>query len=161
MKSVTLRSATINDCKTILTLIEQLAEFEKLSNEVVATEESLRETLFHPEFSPKIILAEQEGMAVGFALYFYNYSTFLARPGIYLEDLFVIPEQRNQGIGLQLLSAIAKEAIKLNCGRIEWSVLKWNMHAKRFYERLGAGPQTEWEVYRLTGNSIQNLANKR
>ena len=156
--SISIRNATPQDTSIIFDLIKQLADFEKLSHEVKATVKNLEDTLFGREFSPKIIIAEANQKSVGFALFFFNYSTFLARPGIYLEDLFVIPSMRNQGIGLKLLSNIAKIAVENNCGRIEWSVLKWNVHAKRFYERLKATSQTEWEVYRLTGENIIHLS---
>jgi GNAT superfamily N-acetyltransferase len=153
-----IRSARPDDCALILSLIRELAEFEKLGHEVVATEELLRETLFGARAAPDVLIAEVAGNAVGFALFFQNYSTFLAKPGIYLEDLFVRPAFRSQGIGLELLRAIARIALDRGCGRFEWSVLDWNENALRFYRRLGAKPQSDWTVQRLGLEEIKRLA---
>ncbi len=153
----TIRPALPSDTALILSLIRELAEFEKLSHEVIATEESLKETLFGPQAVPEVLIAELNGKGVGFALFFHNFSTFLAKPGIYLEDLYVKPDFRSEGIGLKLLQAIARLALARNCGRLEWSVLDWNERAIAFYRRIGAKPQNEWTVQRLTEQGIRAL----
>jgi GNAT superfamily N-acetyltransferase len=153
-----IRPATSNDIPLILALIRELAEFEKLAHEVVATEEGLRKSLFGPGAVPEVLIAEHAGEGVGFALFFQSYSTFLARPGIYLEDLYVKPSYRSGGIGLALLRAIARTAMERNSGRLEWSVLDWNERAISFYRRIGAKPQSEWTVQRLTAGQIRALA---
>lgn len=159
MAKLTIRPAQATDVPLILSLIMALAEFEKLAHEVVATQEKLRETLFGANNrGAEVLLAERDGVGLGFALFFPNYSTFLAQPGIYLEDLFVKPEFRSQGVGHELLRAIAKIAMERNCGRFEWSVLDWNERALAFYRRLGAKPQSEWTVQRLTAAEIRALA---
>lgn len=156
----TIRPAKPSDTKLILSLIRDLAEFEKLLHEVVATEETLHEQLWGKDAVPEVLIAEHDGQGVGFALFFHNFSTFLAKPGIYLEDLFVKPELRSKGIGLKLLQAIAKIAVERGCGRFEWSVLDWNERALQFYHRLGAKPQNEWTVQRLTGDTLRALAER-
>ena len=153
-----LRPATRADVPTILRLIRALAEYEKLAHEVVATEAALAETLFGARPAAEVLLAEEGGRAVGFALFFQNYSTFLARPGIYLEDLFVEPASRGHGVGKALLAAVAKLAVERNCGRFEWSVLDWNAPAIGFYQSLGAKPLDDWTIMRLTGAALQRLA---
>jgi GNAT superfamily N-acetyltransferase len=158
MSDVTVRPATITDVPLVLTLIRELAAFEKLSHEVVATEEKLRATLFGKAAAAEVLVAELGGEGVGFALFFPSYSTFLAQPGIYLEDLFVRPAHRSHGIGLTLLRALARIALERGCGRLEWSVLDWNERALAFYRRLGAKPQSEWTVQRLTEPGIRALA---
>lgn len=155
---IQIRPAKPTDTGLILSLIRELAEFEKLAHEVVATEELLREKLFGAGAVPQVLIAEADGRGVGFALFFYNFSTFLAKPGIYLEDLYVKPEFRSKSIGLKLLQAIAKIAVAKDCGRFEWSVLDWNERALSFYHRLGAKPQNEWTVQRLTGDALRALA---
>jgi GNAT superfamily N-acetyltransferase len=157
-KNLRIRPATASDVPLVLSLIRELAEFEKLSHQVVATEENLRATLFGPRAVPEVLIAEWQGEGVGFALFFSSYSTFLAKPGIYLEDLFVRPSCRNLGIGQALLQAVAKRALERGCGRLEWSVLDWNENALRFYRRLGAKPQDEWTVQRMTLEEIRRLA---
>ncbi|MGZ3652090.1 MAG: N-acetyltransferase family protein [Bdellovibrionota bacterium] len=157
--SIHIRPARESDTALILTLIRQLAEFEKLLHEVTTTEEQLRNSLFGPGAVPEVLIAERDGRGVGFALFFANFSTFLGKPGIYLEDLFVQPLERSGGIGLKLLQAIAKIALERGCGRLEWSVLDWNERALAFYRRLGAKPQSEWTVQRLTETEIRALAN--
>jgi GNAT superfamily N-acetyltransferase len=152
-----LRSAVRADVPEILRLIQALAAYEKLSHEVVATEAALAETLFGARPTAEVLLAEEGGRAVGFALFFQNYSTFLAKPGIYLEDLFVEPEFRGKGLGKQLLQAIARLAVERGCGRFEWAVLDWNEPAIGFYRSLGARPMTDWKVMRLTGEALQKL----
>ena len=154
-----IRTATEADVPLILSFIKALAEYERLADRVVATEEKVRSTLFgHPRFA-EVLIAEADGDAVGFALFFHNYSTFLAQPGIYLEDLFVKPEARGHGYGKALLARLAAIAKSRNCGRLEWAVLNWNQPSIDFYESLGAKPLDEWKVYRLTGEALEKLAN--
>jgi GNAT superfamily N-acetyltransferase len=153
-----IRFAERSDVAVIAELIRGLARFEKLEHEVTMTEERLESSLFGPRPYAETLLAEEEGKAVGFALFFHNYSTFLGKPGIYLEDLFVVPEQRGSGIGRALLERLARIAVERDCGRLEWAVLDWNHDAIAFYERLGAKPNSEWTVYRLTGEPLHALA---
>jgi GNAT superfamily N-acetyltransferase len=150
--------ATEADVKTILQFIRDLAIYEKLEHEVVATEESLRASLFGEKRFAEVILAEDAGERVGFALFFHNYSTFLAKPGIYLEDLFVKPERRGKGYGKALLAYLAKLAVERGCGRLEWSVLDWNTPAIDFYRSIGAEPMSEWTVQRMTGEVLKKFA---
>ncbi|MEO7362772.1 MAG: GNAT family N-acetyltransferase, partial [Gemmatimonadaceae bacterium] len=138
--------------------IRGLAEFEKLAHECKATEAQLEHTLFGARPVAEVVLAYRGNTPAGFALFFYNYSTFLARPGIYLEDLFVDPEQRGFGVGHALLAHLAALAVERECGRLEWSVLDWNADAIRFYERLGARAMDEWTMYRVTGDALLKLA---
>jgi len=146
----------------ILTFIRELAEYEKLAHEVVATEQRLRQSLFpdHGRPAAEVVIAEQDARPAGFALFFHNYSTFLAKPGLYLEDLFVRPEYRGRGIGRGLLSYLAKLGRERGCGRLEWWVLDWNEPAIEFYRRIGARALDEWTVYRLTGPALAALANR-
>ena len=146
------------DSAVILDFINQLAEYEKLTHEVTATVEKLEETLFGKNSNTECVIGYFENQPVGFALFFQNYSTFLAKPGIYLEDLFVIPEMRGKGFGKLLLKHLAKLAVERNCGRLEWSVLDWNTPAIDFYKSLNALPMEEWTVFRLTGDSLNKLA---
>ena len=155
---VTLRSATEDDVPLILRFIRELAEYEKLPHECIATEEAVRSTLFGEKRFAEVLIAEEESEPVGFALFFHNYSTFLGRPGIYLEDLYVRPELRGRGYGKQLLARLAAVARERNCGRLEWAVLNWNEPAIGFYRSLGARPQDTWTVYRLTGDALEELA---
>ena len=154
---MSLRRAVRADVPEILRLIKALAEYEKLSHEVVATEAALAQTLFGARPTAEVLLAEEGGRAVGFALFFQNYSTFLARPGIYLEDLFVEPALRGRGIGKALLQAVARLAVERGCGRFEWAVLDWNAPAIGFYESLGARPMNDWTVMRLSGEALRRL----
>jgi GNAT superfamily N-acetyltransferase len=156
--SISLRSATRDDVPVIAELIRGLARFEKLEHEVVMTEELLAAGLFGDRPYAEVVLAEDAGRPVGFALFFHNFSTFLGRPGIYLEDLFVLPERRGQGIGRMLLAHLARLAVERGCGRLEWAVLDWNKEAIKFYERLGARPNSDWTVYRLAGEALSGLA---
>lgn len=156
--AVTIRPATAADAGVILELIQGLAEYERLRHECVATEALLRDTLFGPRPYAEVIIADVQEAAAGFALYFHNYSTFLSRPGIYLEDLYVRPEFRGMGIGKRLLQQLAAIAVARQCGRLEWSVLDWNVDAIGFYKKLGAVPQDEWTVYRVTGDALTQLA---
>jgi GNAT superfamily N-acetyltransferase len=158
-QSLKIRQATSADVPLIRSLIQALADFEKLSHEMVATEQGLRETLFEGRPVAEVLIAEWEGKGVGFALYFFSYSTFLAKPGIYLEDLFVFPEYRSKGIGKALLQKIAQVAAERNYGRVEWSCLDWNERALKFYRSLGAEPMSDWTVQRLTEDKYRRLAN--
>ena len=155
-----IRPATPADIPLILKFIRSLAEYERLAHEVVATELQLHATLFPADGRPaaECILAFDEGEPVGFALYFSTYSTFLARPGLWLEDLFVVPERRGRGVGKALLLRLAKLANERGCGRMEWSVLDWNETAIQFYEALGARRMSEWTTCRLTGAELQRYA---
>ena len=158
MKNINIRSAIESDAKLILSLIREIAEYEKLLHEVVATESLIKENLFGQNPVAKSLIAELDNQPVGYALYFYNFSTFLGRPGIYLEDLYVKPECRGLGIGKKLLTKLAKIAVEKNCGRVEWSVLDWNEPAIKFYRAVGAIPMDEWTVQRLTGETLAKFA---
>jgi GNAT superfamily N-acetyltransferase len=153
-----LRPAEPADVHVLAELIRGLARFEKLEHEVTLTDELLAAGLFGPRPYAEAVLADVDGRAAGFALFFHSFSTFLGRPGIYLEDLFVIPEHRGQGIGRALLAHLARLAVERGCGRLEWAVLDWNSEAIAFYERLGARPNSEWTTYRITGESLDRLA---
>ena len=153
-----LRPADPSDLHVIAELIRGLARFEKLEHEVKFTEEMLAVGLFGPRPYAEAVLAEEDSLPVGFALFFHNFSTFLARPGIYLEDLFVLPEHRGRGIGRALLAHLARLAAERGCGRLEWAVLDWNSEAIAFYERLGARPNTDWTIYRVAGEALDLLA---
>lgn len=156
--SVTLRPAAPADVPAIRELIEGLAEYERLRHECHATDALLHEALFGVRPHAEVVLAEADGVVAGFALFFHNFSTFLARPGIYLEDLFVRPAFRGRGIGKALLGHLAQQAVARGCGRLEWSVLDWNVDAIGFYTKLGAHPRDEWTVYRVTGEALTQLA---
>ena len=155
--TLAIRPAERADVPLIAELIRGLARFEKLEHEVSMTEERLAENLFGRHRYAETLLAEEEAVPVGFALFFHNFSTFLAQPGIYLEDLFVVPQQRGHGVGRALLKELARLAVERGCGRLEWSVLDWNREAIGFYERLGAKPNSEWTVYRLAGEALSAL----
>jgi GNAT superfamily N-acetyltransferase len=156
-----IRAATAADLPAIAGLIRALAEYEKLAHAVTLDEGRLREHLFGPRPYAEALLAEDAGAIVGFALFFHNYSTFRGRPGLYLEDLFVIPEYRGRGHGKALLAALARLAVERGCARLEWSVLDWNAPAIGFYRKLGAVPLDEWTVYRLTDEPLEALAARR
>lgn len=156
---ITLRYATRDDVGLILDFIHQLAAYEKMSDEVVTDEATLRASLFGGRKVAEVIIASWNGSPAGFALFFHNFSTFLGRSGIYLEDLFVVPSLRGHGIGQVLLSTLAKIAVERGGGRFEWSVLDWNVDAIRFYERLGAKAMDGWTTYRVTGEALEKLAN--
>ncbi len=153
-----LREARAEDCGLILALIRELAEYEKLSHEVVATEEVLRETLFGEHPCGEVVIGEFQGKPVGYALFFHNFSTFTGRPGIYLEDIYVKPEMRGRGYGKCLLTFVARLAIERKCTRMEWSVLDWNEPSIRFYRSLGAVAMDEWTVQRLAGSALDEVA---
>ena len=160
LPSVTIRAAEPGDVPIILGFIRALAEYEKLSAACIATEQSLAEHLFGERPAAEVLIAQLAGDPVGFALYFQSFSTFLARPGIWLEDVFVMPEARGRGVGKALLSAVAKQALQRNAGRLEWSVLDWNEPAIGFYRKRGAVPMDQWTVMRLTGADLKSLADR-
>jgi len=160
MHDVVIRFAVPDDSPTILGFIRELAEYEKLLHEVVADEAAIRSTLFGLHPAAEVLLAELAGTPVGFALFFQTYSTFLAKPGLWLEDLFVQPAARGKGIGAALMAALARVAVQRSYGRFEWSVLDWNEPALTFYASLGAQPMAEWTEQRLTGASLQALADR-
>ncbi|HEV8333920.1 MAG TPA: GNAT family N-acetyltransferase [Steroidobacteraceae bacterium] len=155
--TIRIQPATPADVPIILQLIRELAEFERLLDEVLATEEQLGEQLFGPRPSAEVAIARIGGEVAGFALFFHNFSTFLAKPGIYLEDLYVRQKFRGQGCGEALLRHLAHLALERNCGRLEWSVLDWNVRAIDFYKSLGAVPMNQWTVHRLTGDALTKL----
>ncbi|MGD8260738.1 MAG: GNAT family N-acetyltransferase [Desulfobacterales bacterium] len=154
----TIRPATENDVPVILALIKELAEYEKLSHEVSATVDNINSSMFGERAYAESLIGVLEGNPISFALFFHNYSTFLGKPGIYLEDLYVKPQHRGNGFGRKMLAYLARLAKERNCGRFEWSVLNWNAPAIRAYEKLGAKPMNEWILYRLTGNALDRLA---
>ncbi len=158
MGEIQIVSASERDIATILELIHELAEYEKLAHTVTATEDQLRATLFGERPAAEVLLAYEGSECAGFALFFMNYSTFLAKPGIYLEDLFVKPHARKQGIGIALMRRLAAIARQRDCGRMEWAVLDWNELGTGFYKKLGAVPLDDWTIFRLTGESIARLA---
>lgn len=160
MSAITINFATENDVSLILSFIQELATYENLLHQVVATEELLQQSLFGDRPVAEVLLAQWDGEPAGFALFFHNLSTFLGRPGIYLEDLFVKPEYRSKGVGKALLVHLAGLAKQRQCGRLEWSVLNWNEPAIQFYEKLGAVPMDEWTIYRVTGDALESLATK-
>ena len=155
---LSIRAATSDDVPVILAFITQLAEYERLLDQVVATEARLRDSLFGARPAAEVLLAFEGDTPVGFALFFHNYSTFLAQRGIYLEDLFVVPAARGHGVGRQLLAALARLAVERGCGRLEWAVLEWNAPSIRFYKHLGAAAMDEWRVFRLTGPALEQVA---
>lgn len=154
----TLKPATESDVPMILWFIKSLAQYEKLLHEVVATEETLHESLFGERPHAEAVIGYLYDEPASFALFFHNFSTFLGRPGLYLEDLYVIPEARGRGIGKVMLTYLAKLAQERNCGRLEWWVLNWNEPAINFYRSIGAKPMDEWTVQRLTGEPLSRLA---
>ena len=153
-----IRGATPADAALILSLIRELADYEKLAREVTATEAGLTATLFGARPSAECVIAEFDGEPAGFALFFHNYSTFLGKPGLYLEDLYVKPELRGKGLGRRLLAHLAALALSRGCGRFEWAVLDWNEPALRFYKNLGARTMDSWKIHRLTGDPLKALA---
>ncbi len=158
--SIAVRPATLADASLILDLIIELAVYEKAPEQVVTSLADVERTLFSNDAKAHALVCELDGRPVGYAVYFYNYSTWLGRHGIYLEDVYVTPAARGQGCGKALLKHIAQIAVRENCGRFEWSVLDWNTPAIEFYEALGARPQSEWIIYRMTGDSLRQLAER-
>lgn len=157
-KNFTIRLAVKQDCKLILHFIKELAGYEKLAHEVVADVATLESTLFGENPYAKVVIGDYMGKPEAFALYFHNYSTFLGRPGLYLEDLYVNPQMRGKGLGKIMLAFLAKTAVDLNCGRFEWWVLNWNQPAIDFYQSIGAKPMDDWTVNRVTGADLSKLA---
>jgi len=157
MPEVAIRPATPAEVPAILGFIKKLAEYERLSHEVVASEELLHETLFGPRRTAEVAIAYFDEEPVGFVLFFHNYSTFLGRPGIYIEDLFVDEACRRRGVGTALLHYVARLAKERDCGRLEWSVLDWNDPAINFYKKLGAVPMSDWTVFRVSGGALKQL----
>ena len=156
--SITITPATPDDVPAILAMIRELAEYEKLLDRVSATEDLLRRDLFGPRPYAEVLMGRLDGQSVGYALFFHSYSTFLARPGIYLEDVYVRPAVRGRGVGKALLTAVARTARERNCGRLEWSVLDWNKPSIDFYLSLGAVPNGGWTMYRMDEQAIAALA---
>lgn len=154
----TLRAAVVGDVSAIVQLIRELAEFEQLTHLVQVTPEKLRPQLFGEKPAAEAMVAERDGEVVAFALYFTNFSTFLAQPGLYLEDLYVKPEHRGHGIGKALLKRMAALAVERDCGRFEWSVLDWNTNAITVYEKMGATVMQEWRICRTTGDALRAMA---
>jgi GNAT superfamily N-acetyltransferase len=161
-QTIAIRRARPDDAALILSLIRELAEYERLSHQCIASVESLARHLFPPDGPPaaEVLIGAVDGRDEGFALFFPTFSTFLARPGIYLEDLYVRPAARGRGLGQALLTHLAWLAVERGCGRLEWAVLDWNEPAIGFYQSLGAAPMNEWTVYRLTGEALQAAANR-
>jgi GNAT superfamily N-acetyltransferase len=158
MDSITIVPARPDDVSVILQMIRGLAEYERLSHQAVATEESIRASLFGPRPFAEVVLAYAGSTPIGFALFFHNFSTFLGRPGLYLEDLFVLPEWRSRGVGRRLLTHLAAIAVERGCGRMEWAVLDWNESAIGFYRRLGAELLDDWRICRLGGDALGRAA---
>ena len=158
MSDLQIRAATIDDAPQIMQFIIELAEYEKARDEVKASVEDIEQSLFSDSATAKALICELDGKAIGFAVYFYNYSTWLGRNGIYLEDLYITPSSRGSGAGKALLKYLAKKAVDEDCGRLEWIVLDWNTPAIEFYESFGAKAQNEWIDYRLTGDALKAFA---
>ena len=158
MSTIEIRPATPEDCSLILRFITELAIYEEAEDEVVATEDDIRNTLYAADSTTSAVICELDKQPVGFAVYFFNYSTWLGKHGLYLEDLYVSPQHRGSGAGKALLKYLAKIAVSKGCGRFEWSVLDWNESAIKFYQSIGAEPQNEWVAYRLTGKALVDLA---
>ena len=157
---VQIRPATERDAAIILDMIKALADYEKLAHAVTATEQTIRDSLFGAHPAAEVVIASAGGEPAGFALFFHNYSTFLAQRGLYLEDLFVSPAFRGRGVGRALLERLAAIAVDRDCGRFEWSVLDWNEPAIGFYRKLGAVPMEEWTIFRVTGDALKRLAGR-
>ncbi len=157
VNGLTIRFAGEKDVPLILEFIKSLADYERMQDDVVATEEILMESLFKRK-AAEVVIAEYDGIPAGFALFFHNFSTFLGKPGIYLEDLFVKPEFRGKGIGRLLLSFLAGLVLERDCGRLEWACLDWNEPSIKFYKQLGAVPMQDWTIYRVTGAALKDLA---
>lgn len=158
MSRLVIREAKPEDSNVILNFILELAKYEKLESEVLATETSIRNSIFGSESSTKALICEKNGIPIGYAIYFFNYSTWLGKHGLYLEDLYISQSERGFGAGKALLKYLARIAVSKDCGRFEWSVLDWNQPAIDLYESLGAEPQNEWVVFRLSGQKLLDLA---
>ena len=159
MSNIEMREATVEDSSLILRFVTELAIYEKAEHEVKASQSDIQESLFGPDSKTKAVICSINNEAVGFAVYFFNYSTWLGKHGLYLEDLYVSSECRGSGAGKAMLKHLAKIALSKNCGRFEWNVLDWNEPAIQFYQSIGAKPQDEWVGYRLTGKSLEDFAN--
>ncbi|WP_296057144.1 GNAT family N-acetyltransferase [uncultured Amphritea sp.] len=159
MSAIEIRQATVEDSGLILRFVTELAIYEKAENEVIATVADIKNSLFGPDSATQAVICNLNNEPIGFAVYFFNYSTWLGKHGLYLEDLYVSPEYRSVGAGKALLKHLASIALSKNCGRFEWSVLDWNEPAIQFYQSIGAKPQDEWVGYRLTGNALEEFAN--
>ncbi len=159
-ETIRIEPATETDIPLILSFIKGLAEYERLPHEVEATEELLRDSLFGKRRYAETVIARLDGKPAGFALFFHNFSTFRGRPGLYLEDLFVLPHLRGKGIGKALLVYLAGIAVERKCGRFEWMVLEWNSQAIKFYESLGATVKDDWRLFRISGDALKKLANR-
>ena len=160
MADIRIEPARVDDVAVILSLINGLADYEKLAHECVATEDGLRRWLFGDSPAAEVVIAWSGADAVGFALFMRNFSTFLARPGLYLEDLFVVPAWRGQGIGRRLLTHLARIAVERGYGRFEWAVLDWNEPAIAFYRKMGATIMDDWRICRVTGEALETLAGR-
>ncbi|MCX4026569.1 GNAT family N-acetyltransferase [Endozoicomonas sp. SM1973] len=158
MSEVVIRQATYKDASLILEFIKELARYEKAEHEVIAAEADIIETLFADTSTTQALICESDGQPIGYAVYFFNYSTWLGKNGLYLEDLYITPKKRGVGAGKAMLTYLAKQAVSHNCGRFEWSCLDWNEPAIKFYESLGAKAQNEWVGYRLSGQALLDLA---
>ncbi|TWX65106.1 GNAT family N-acetyltransferase [Colwellia sp. C1TZA3] len=158
MSNLVVRTATADDTSILFKFIIDLAIYEKAEHEVLATEQTIKETIFAKNSHVFALICELDGVAIGSAIYFFNYSTWLAKSGLYLEDLYVMPEYRGKGAGVQLLKAMAKIAVEKDCARFEWSCLDWNTPSREFYHSLGAVAQEEWVGYRMTGKTLSNFA---
>lgn len=158
MSVIEIRQATVEDSALILSLVTELAIYEKAENEVIATKSDIENSLFGSDSTTNAVICNIDNEPIGFAVYFYNYSTWLGKRGLYLEDLYISPKYRRAGAGKALLKHLAQIAISKNCGRFEWSVLDWNEPAIRFYQSIGARSQDEWVAYRLTGKALEELA---
>jgi len=158
LSSPVIRDAVPDDSATIYQFIVELADYEKAKHEVIASEEDIRTSIFGPDSATKALICEVNGEPIGFAVYFFNYSTWLGKHGLYLEDLYVTPTHRGTGSGKALLQALASRAVARDCGRMDWSVLTWNTPAIDFYQSIGAKPQDEWIGYRLQGDALTNFA---
>ncbi|MFT6915017.1 MAG: GNAT superfamily N-acetyltransferase [Motiliproteus sp.] len=159
MSVIEIRQATVEDAALILRFVTELAIYEKAEHEVVATESDIQKSLFGADSNTRAVICNINDEPIGFAVYFFNYSTWLGKQGLYLEDLYVSPEYRSAGAGKALLKNLAKIALAKQCGRFEWSVLDWNEPAIQFYQSMGAEPQDEWVAYRLTGKALEAFAN--
>lgn len=155
--AIAIRPATAADVPLLISLIRHLAEYERLEHEVAIDETVFRDSLFGPRPAAEAVIGTVEGVPAGFAVFFQNFSTFLGRPGLYLEDLFVLPEFRGCGLGKALLQHVAREAVRRRCGRFDWAVLDWNEPAIAFYRKLGAVPLTDWTIFRVTGGDLERL----
>lgn len=156
--TISIRPATPDDSGLILSLIKELADYERLAHDVTATQDELAHWLFGDKPAAEVLIGELEGEPAGFALFFQNFSTFVGRPGLYLEDLYVRPAARRHGLGAALLKRLAKLAVERGCARLEWAVLDWNQPAMDFYTRLGAKPMNDWTIWRVTGDALRQLA---